>query len=106
MHWEGSQPKQLVSLLGTVILQRPYHHCRRCWRGVAPLDRELAIEGTQNSPGVCRMLAVGGVETAFAPGCALLAGVAVSTKAVECQADAIGSDLVAQAQSDRRAFPP
>ena len=114
MRCEGARPKRLVSLLGTVNLQRPYYHCRRCWRGVAPLDRELAIEGTQYSPGVRRMLAVVGGETPFARGRALLAelaGVEVSVKAVERQAEAIGSDLAAQAESDRwkaalREFPP
>ena len=114
MRCAGARPKRLVSLLGAVTLQRPYYHCRHCWRGVAPLDRELAIEGTQYSPGVRRMLAVVGGETAFARGRALLAelaGIEVSAKAVERQAEAIGSDLAAQAESDRRqaalrAFPP
>ena len=95
-------------------LRRPYYHCRHCWRGVAPLDRELDIEGTQYSPGVRRLLAVVGGETPFARGRALLeevAGIEVSVKAVGRQAQAIGSDLAARAESDRRqaaprGFPP
>ena len=55
MRCEGPRPKQLVSLLGTVSLRRPYYHCRHCWRGVTPLDRDLDIEGTQYSPGVRRL---------------------------------------------------
>ena len=114
MRCEGPRPKQLVSLLGVVSLRRPYYHCRHCWRGAAPLDRELDIEGTQYSPGVRRLLAVVGGETPFARGRALLAelaGIAVSAKAVERQAHAIGSDLAARAESDRcqaalRGFPP
>ena len=41
MRCEGPRPKRLVSLLGVVSLRRPYYHCRHCWRGAAPLDREL-----------------------------------------------------------------
>ena len=104
MRCEGARPKQLVSLLGTLILQRPYHHCRRCWRGTAPLDAELDIAGTQYSPGVRRVLAVVGAETSFQRGRLLvaeLAGIAVSSKAVERQAEAIGGDLAARADSAR-----
>ena len=114
MRCEGSRPKQLVSLLGAVSLRRPYYHCRHCWRGVAPLDRALDIEGTQYSPGVRRLLAVVGGETPFARGRALLeelAGIEVSVKAVERQARAVGADVAARAESDRlqaalRGFPP
>ena len=111
---EGPRPKRLVSLLGSVSLQRLYYHCRRCWRGTVPFDRALDIEGTQYSPGVRRLLAVVGGETSFVRGRALLeelAGIEVSVKAVERQAQAIGSDLAARAESDRcqaalRGFPP
>ena len=104
MRCEGARPKRLVSLLGTLILQRPYHHCRHCWRGTAPLDAELDIAGTQYSPGVRRVLAVVGGETSFQRGRLLLAelaGIAVSSKAVERQAEAIGTDIAARADSAR-----
>jgi len=111
---EGPRPKRLVSLLGSVRLQRLYYHCRQCWRGAVPFDRALDIEGTQYSPGVRRLLAVVGGETSFVRGRALLeelAGIAVSVKAVERQAQAVGSDLAARAESERlqaalRGFPP
>ena len=38
MRGEGARPKQLLTLLGAVALQRPYYHCRRCGLGLAPLD--------------------------------------------------------------------
>ena len=114
MRCEGPRPKRLVSLLGSVSLRRLYYHCRHCWRGTVPFDSALDIEGTQYSPGVRRLLAVVGGETPFARGRELLAelaGIAVSFKAVERQAQAIGSDLAARAESDRlqaalRGFPP
>ena len=111
---QGPRPKRLVSLLGSVSLRRLYYHCRHCWRGTAPFDSALDIAGTQYSPGVRRLLAVVGGETPFARGRELLAelaGIAVSVKAVERQAEAIGSDLAARAESARlqaalRGFPP
>ena len=114
MRCEGPRPKRLVSLLGSIRLRRLYYHCRHCWRGTLPLDRRLDIEGTQYSPGVRRLLAVLGGETSFGRGRALLAelaGIEVSVKAVERQAQAIGSDLAARAESARlqaalRGFPP
>ncbi len=114
MRCEGPRSKRLVSLLGNVSLRRLYYHCRHCWRGAVPLDHDLDIEGTQYSPGVRRLLAVVGGEMPFARGCELLAelaGIAVSVKAVQRQAQAIGSDLAARAESDRRqaalrGFPP
>ena len=114
MRCEGPRSKRLVSLLGNVSLRRLYYHCRHCWRGTVPLDRDLDIESTQYSPGVRRLLAVVGGETPFARGRELLAelaGIAVSVKAVQRQAQAIGSDLAARAESDRRqaalrGFPP
>ena len=114
MRCEGPRPKRWVSLLGRVSLRRLYYRCRHCWRGTAPFDRALDIEGTQYSPGVRRLLAVVGGETPFARGRELLAelaGIAVSVKAVERQAEAIGSDLAARAeagglQAALRGFPP
>ncbi len=92
-------------MLGTLILQRPYHHCQHCWRGTAPRDAELGVAGTQYSPGVRRVLAVVGGETSFERGHMLLAELAdsaVSTKAVERQAEAIGADIAARTDSARR----
>ncbi len=111
---EGPRPKRLVSLLGTVCLQRLYYHCRPCRRGMAPLDHALDIEGTQYSPSVRRLLAVVGGETPFVRARALLeelTGLQVSVKAVERQSRAIGSDLALRVESDRRqadlrGFPP
>jgi len=62
------------------------------------MDVELDIENTGLSPGVRRMMAAVGQEAAFAHGrqqMELLAGLSVSTKAVERTAEAIGGDIEA-----------
>ncbi len=90
-------------MLGEVVVERPYYHCNRCGAGCAPRDQELDVEGTQYSPGVRRMTALVGSETSFDRGRALLdelAGVQLTTKAVEREAEAIGADIADHEQAE------
>jgi hypothetical protein len=98
----GRRSKKLVTMLGEVELDRSYYHCGRCGKGFAPRDEELDVEATQYSPGVRRMTALVGSETSFDRGRALLAelaGVELTTKAVEREAEAIGADIAAREQA-------
>lgn len=90
-------------MLGEVVFERSYSHCRRCRKGFAPRDRELDVEATQYSPGVRRMTALVGSETSFERGRTLLeelAGVRLTVKAVEREAEAIGADIAAREQTE------
>ena len=96
------RPKQLLTVLGRVETERPYYLCPACHQGQSPRDHELDVEGTEYSPGVRRMMAVVGSETSFDQGreqLHLLAGLEVTTKAVERQAEALGADIAAQEQA-------
>jgi hypothetical protein len=96
-----TRPKQLLTALGPVSVQRAYYVCPHCDRGQSPLDRELDVVGTECSPGVRRMMAVVGSDSSFDHGreqMELLAGLTVTTKAVERHAEAIGSDVERQRQ--------
>ena len=100
-HYHERRPKQLLTVLGRVETERPYYLCPACHRGQSPRDQELDVEGTAYSPGVRRMMAVVGSETSFDQGreqLQLLAGLEVTTKAVERQAEALGADIAAQEQ--------
>jgi hypothetical protein len=93
--------KRVVTALGAVELQRDYFVCPSCRRGQSPRDRELDVEGTELSPGVRRMMAAVGSETSFEQGreqLALLAGLELTAKSVERQAEAIGADFEAGEQ--------
>ena len=93
--YHDTRPKQLLTVLGPLELRRAYYHCAHCRQGHSPRDRELDVEGTQCSPGVRRMLSVVGSESSFEQGRAqleLLAGLDVTTKAVERHAESIGAD--------------
>ena len=95
------RPKQLLTALGAITIQRPYYLCPHCHQGQSPRDAELDVEGTAYSPGVRRMMAVVGSDSSFDHGraqLALLAGLEVTTKAVERQAEAIGTDILQREQ--------
>lgn len=104
-HYHQMRPKQLLTVLGRLEIERAYYVCPHCHQGQCPRDRELDVEGTQCSPGVRRMLALVGSEASFEHGrkeLALLAGLEVTAKAVERHAEAIGADIAANDQAEIR----
>jgi hypothetical protein len=97
--------KQLLTVLGPIVIQRPYYLCPHCHQGQSPRDSELDVKGTEYSPGVRRMMAVVGSESSFEHGreeLELLAGLQATTKAVERQAEAIGADIARQEQAQSK----
>ena len=99
--YHDTRSRQLLTMLGPVEFQRGYFVCPQCRQGQSPRDRELDVEGTEFSPGVRRMMAAVGAEASFEQGCEqleLLAGLAVTSKAVERAAEAIGTAIEAGEQ--------
>ena len=95
--------KTVLTAVGNVELRRPYYLCAQCGKGQFPVDAELDIEHTESSPGVRRMLAVVGADAPFDHGreqMKTLAGLAVTTKAVERTAEAIGADIARRRPSE------
>jgi hypothetical protein len=100
--YQGLRSKPILTVLGLAQVSRPYYLCSRCHQGQFPADVELDIAGTEVSPGVRRMLAVVGAAAPFDHGreqMQTLAGLEVTTKAVERTAEAIGGDI---AQGEQR----
>jgi len=98
------RPKQILTVVGDVQIRRSYYLCSGCHKGQAPFDRELGIEGFEVSPGVRRMAAVVGNQSAFEVGhnqLKLLADLDVTAKAVERYSEAIGADI-GRRESDYR----
>ena len=103
--YHDQRPKRLLTALGPVQLERAYYVCPDCQQGHSPRDRELDVEGTECSPGVRRMMALVGAETSFEKGreqLGLLAGIEVTTKAVERHTEAIGADIATSEQQEIR----
>lgn len=88
--------KMVLSAVGPVEVSRPWYLCPHCHEGQFPADQQLDIVNTEFSPGVRRMQALVGQESAFDHGreqMKLLAGLEVTTKSVERVAEAIGADI-------------
>jgi len=101
--YHDSRPKQLTTAVGEVRFERAYYVCPRCRQGQSPRDAELDVEGTRYSPGARRMMAVVGSEASFEQGreqLELLAGIEVTAKAVERQAEATGAGLARRQQAE------
>ena len=89
--------------VGPARVERPYYLCSRCHQGQFPADAELDIVETESSPGVRRMQALVGQEAPFNHGreqIKVLAGLDVTTKAVERTAEVIGGDIAQRQQQE------
>jgi hypothetical protein len=94
--------RRVLTVVGEVELLRAWYLCPHCHNGQCPADAVLDIEKTDSSPGVRRMLALVGSETSFDRGrqqIELLAGLAVTAKAVERTAESIGADIAGREQT-------
>lgn len=101
--YQGLRSKPVLTVLGPVQVSRPYYLCSRCHQGQFPADRELDIAERQVSPGVRRMMAVVGAAAPFDHGreqMQVLAGLEVTTKAVEHTAEAISGDIATGEQRE------
>ena len=100
-HYRELRSKPILTAVGEVRVSRPYYLCSNCHKGQFPADVELDVNNTELSPGVRRMLATVGQDAPFDHGrqqMKLLAGLEVTTKAVERTAEAIGADIAAREQ--------
>jgi len=100
-HYRELRSKPVLSVVGHVEVSRPYYLCPHCHTGYFPADVELDIDHTEFSPGVRRMQAMVGQQAPFDHGrqqIKLLAGLEVTTKAVERTAEAIGDNVAAREQ--------
>jgi hypothetical protein len=94
--------RRVLTAVGNIGFLRPWYLCPQCHNGQFPADAALDIEKTELSPGVHRMLALVGSEAPFDHGrrqIELLAGLQVTTKAVERTAESIGRDIATREQT-------
>ena len=101
--YQGLRSKPVLTVVGPVRVSRPYYWCSQCHQGQFPADVDLDIVDTEASPGVRRMHALVGQEAPFDHGreqIQVLAGLEVTTKAVERTAEAIGDDITRRQQQE------
>jgi hypothetical protein len=95
--------KPVLTVVGEVRISRPYYLCSHCHQGQFPADVEWDVQDTEVSPGVRRMLGVVGSDAPFDHGrkqMQTLAGLEVTTKAVERTAEVIGADIAQREQEE------
>jgi len=101
-HYRELRSRPVLTVVGAVQVSRPYYLCPHCHQGQFPADVELDIDKTEFSPGVRRMQALVGQDAPFDQGreqIRVLAGLEVTTKSVERNAETIGEDI---AQRERK----
>ncbi|MCW4004597.1 MAG: ISKra4 family transposase [Candidatus Bathyarchaeota archaeon] len=57
---------KILSVFGRVSYKRKYYVCKTCGKGHCPLDKRLHIAAGEVTAGLAELLALGGIETAFA----------------------------------------
>jgi hypothetical protein len=95
-HYHQLRTKTVLTVVGPVEVSRPYYWCPGCHTGQFPADVELDIAHKECSPGLERMQAIVGQEAPFDHGreqLQVLAGLEVTTKAVERAAETIGGEI-------------
>jgi len=95
-HYQGLRSKPVLTVLGSARISRPYYLCAQCHKGQFPADVALDVVDKEFSPGVRRMLATVGADAPFDHGrqqMKMLAGLEVTTQAVERTAEEIGADI-------------
>ena len=88
--------KEVISVLGSLQVQRAYYYSESCGRGSIPKDVDLDIVGTGFSPGVRRMMGQVGAKESFEEGrrdLEELAGVVVTAKDIERVAEELGKQI-------------
>ena len=88
-------------MLGLVTLTRAWYHCAACRHGLAPRDCELGVAGASLSPGLGAMNDRAAAAVPFGRAAGLLedlAGVRLTAKRVEREAEASGTAVAAAAR--------
>ena len=96
---KGYRECRVQTLLGEVVYERAYYHCRHCKTGWFPTDEELGQEG-RRSRGCREVISLAGVLQAFEEGSVdvlpRMAGLNVSASTVQRVTETTGDDIARQ----------
>ena len=98
-----------MSLVGGLVVERAYYHCRRCRAGHCPRDGRLRLAADGLTPGAREAASLAGLLTGFAEAAAKvlpkLAGLRLAESTVERATEAAGAGLGARLRAGE-AFGP
>lgn len=94
------QSRSIVTVLGSVRVDRAYYHCRNCHRGHCPRDTRLGLVESDLSRGATEAVALAGTGCSFAEAATKvlpkLCGLHLSESTVERTTERVGTDLGAR----------
>ncbi len=108
-HFVKYRPKQFVSLVGEVTLERAYYHCPHCQSGSFPWDQRLRLSGQRLTPAAQELTVLGGITDSFGEAAQRLlvkmSGLRLSESTVQRTTEATGQQL-AQRLEQGEVFGP
>jgi hypothetical protein len=101
----GHRPKQVVTLLGEITMQRAYYHCPDCGQSHVPYDQQAGLSSCAASPGLAKAACLAGIEVPFGQAARLLeelAGIRLSESTVGRLTKRAGAVADAREQAEAR----
>ena len=96
LEYQSNRRWILISLNGKLELYRAYYYCKNCKSGLAPLDKQLVLEGKHHSIGVRKKVALEASSEPFAETSKRLKeliGVHVSGKEAQLESEELGEEV-------------
>lgn len=103
--FHGYKARRVISLGGTVGMNRAYYYCRLCGEGTTPWDGMVGLTEQRQTPAVERLTALAGaVADSFEKGAELLAemtGLHPSESAVQDTTERVGERIAAKLETGK-----
>ncbi len=96
LEYQSNRRWILISLNGKVEIYRAYYYCENCKSGLAPLDKQLGLEGKHHSIGVRKKVALEASSEPFAETSKRLkelVGIEVSSKESQLESEELGQEV-------------
>lgn len=95
--FKGYRPKELVSALGSISIERGYYHCSHCKKGHCPADATFGLDGGDLTTGASELVCLAAATDSFARAAEItlpkMSGLKVAESTVERVAEAIGAEV-------------
>jgi hypothetical protein len=95
--FKGYRPKDLLSILGPLTVERGYYHCPSCHRGHCPGDVAFGLDRSDLTSGAAELATLAGTLDNFARAAEVIlprmSGIAIAQSTVERTTEAIGTEL-------------
>ncbi|MHA2303682.1 MAG: ISKra4 family transposase [Candidatus Thorarchaeota archaeon] len=96
LEYQSNRRWILISLNGKVEVYRAYYYCESCKSGLAPLDKQLGLEGKHHSIGVRKKVALEASSEPFAETSKRLKeliGIQISSKESQLESEELGQEV-------------